>query len=283
MALIQRGFQSHDRNHIAKPPFVVNWDSPQARGLRLWIPGHGHTAQDLVGRKPPSINASTLFVANEHGRLVWEAGASDQDLAIFAGTADGDLDFGLANPFTLSVWCDIASSGFGTFVSKCGSTLANRQIQLFTNTGGDTNVRAVIHGTQMDSGISIVDAGPTLVTLTKSGAQATNDVREYIDGDFVLAETAGTDGTNNADFMIGARRNDDSNGGIDFQLTAGSSLWDIRVYDVALNDAEIAHIYEHPSDLALDVGARTNFFVPGAAGPLVGGGRLKTLVGGGLV
>ncbi len=243
------GFISHDLNHVIKPPFTINRDSIQARGLKFWVPAHSLEYQDIAGFKPITVNSDTLLGSSDQGRLVWEATTSSE-FAVVPDTANGDCDFGLADPFTLCAWINmVGPTAGGTIISKAGATGAARQYQMYCDASNFMKCR--VHGTTISSTVDVRDAGMKLVTVTKSGTESSNDVSYYIDGALVATGTAGADLTNNADVVLGARRGGDSNDGIGFTMDVGSSAWDFRIYDVALLAEEVAHIFEHPSDLAL--------------------------------
>ena len=266
MALIQRGFQSYDGNHapdfVKNGNFRLNKNSPQARDLKLWVPSNDLAGQDLAGKKDLTVNSGTLLVPNIFSSQIWEA-PGGVDLAIVENSADGDLDFGLADPFTVMCWVDVPSGADGTFISKAGSNAGERQYQMF-NIGG--NLDMIIHGNAI-ANITVVEGlGPTLVGFTKSGAEAANDVRIYKDGLFVTSGTAGTNTVNNADVIIGARRGSNTNILTGFELEAGIQVWDVRIHNVAFTDAEMFHAWNPATrwDLYHELGRRTYFFVPAA-------------------
>lgn len=72
------------------------------------------------------------------------------------------------------------------------------------------------------------------------------------------------DTTNNADVLIGARRNNNANGGTAFTLDSGVQLWDSRIHNVAFTAAEMFHAWNPATrwDLYREEGLRAAFFVP---------------------
>ncbi len=244
-----------DGNDVPTWPFEVNWGSPQARGLKFWLPAQDFSRRDLVGHKDLTILPTTLLGTHEFNTTVWEAPGSE-GLATVVGSADGDLDFGLADPFTLVCWVDIPATD-GTIFSKAGNTVTQRQYQIFNLTG---TIDFRIHGASIASLFAVEGEGPSLIGLTKSGAEASNDVSVYKNGIFVSTATAGTDTTNNADVLIGARRATDLNEA-DFAFTApaGYKIWDVRIHNVALTDTEMYHAWvpETRWDLRRPTGRRS--------------------------
>ena len=196
----------------------LNHLSWQANGLVLWVPGTALHRQDFATERAVTLDAAlTLGAAHGHG-AVWQ-NTDSSAMAIIDGSADGAMDFGLADPFTISFWTDVPSGGNGTFMAKAGITNANHQFQIFVATSGGAHVGHRVHGSDdFNWGDVVSGQGPKLITLTKSGAEAANDVQGYVDGQFLFQDTAGTSTLNEADVMIGARRADDINGGEGFQL-----------------------------------------------------------------
>ena len=225
---------------------VLNQSSSHADGLVLWIPATILHKKELITGRDLTISTSLAMTnVGNHGSA-WETQIDNTEMAIVEDSDDGEFDFGLSDPFTLSLWVVITSTQTGALLCKAGSTATQRQYQIFT--GLDPNaIESRVHGSNgMSWGTDVRGKGPTLVTLTKSGAEATADVSCYINGIKVHTNTAGTDTTNNADVIIGARRDDDTNGGIAFPSNVGETFWDIRIYNRELSSSEVFSLY-HPA------------------------------------
>ncbi len=253
--------------------FERNDDSSQARGLVLWVPGTSLHARDYTNRFSVTLDVAVISaIAPRHGPI-WEL-TDSSPFAIVEGSADGVLDFGLADPFTISMWVDLPNIN-GTLISKAGSTGGQRQIQLFVGGGSDLACR--LHGSSsIVWSRSIQGVGPILVTFTKSGTESAGDTQCYLDGVFDNSGTAGTDTTNNADVLIGARHGDDSNGGEAFQLDAGDKVWDTRIYNRVLSPGEVYALW-HP-DTRFELYRQPGIGVPGFV-PAVGGVNPKGPLG----
>lgn len=270
--MAQRGFLTGGGNrapdYVKNGNYAVNKDSPQARGLKMWVPAHRKDIRDHVGGKLLTVGSGTLLSPRGGvGRLVWQAPGS-ATLAVVEGSADGDLDPAVADPFSVSIWADIESGDDGTLISKAGNTAVNRQFQIWVDSA---STKLKVHGSDVSFISDIHGAGPTLVSFTKSGAVEANDVGQYLNGLLDQTSTAGGNTTNNADVLIGARRATEGNTGSGFELGAGSAVWDARIYNVELTAAEIWHQFDPATrwDLYYELG-RVLYFFPTAEAPAAG-------------
>ncbi len=255
----------------------INRASQQAKGLALWCPMNNFVNQSKIGEFPltyPNVNIS-LVVVPGYGLVLQSNTDNDTQIVVEDSINGKGIDPGLADPFTVSVWCDWQTGSSGTLIGKSGSTGSIKQFQLFNS--GDTNLKCTIHGTELTFGaLAIENQGPTLVTITKSGAETTNDVQCYLNGLFHAQGTAGTDATSNSDWLIGANRADDINTGTAFQSNTGDRLWDTRVYNLALTPAQAWQLFDYKTrnDLIWRPRPVAMFDVPVVGGPIMGPGYI---------
>ena len=131
------------------------------------------------------------------------------------------------NAFTIFMVTEVAAATAGALISKAGSTPGDRQAYLYAQ---NTNTVATAGGTSETYAADIRGAVKVLSLVVSTTTQ-----RLYIDGTLVDTGAIGT-ATNSNDWLIGARRNDDVNGGLAFELTG--KVGEVIIYSSEQTDAE---------------------------------------------
>ncbi len=262
----------------------INHASWQSKGLVFWMPGLDLSGRDYsVYKRPGTLNAATLLATKPSTKLsqgvgrVLEGTVDNTELIIYENTLnEAVLNFGLADPFTLSLWFHNVNAAFagGALLAKAGATGGDRQYQIYSSS--NESYATVIHGTT-STGVasSLVNNRDYFITVTKSGAEATDDVSRYLDGLFVSTSTAGTSTAVNADLCVGARKADDSNGATAFQMNDGEQIWDARIYNYELNAAQVWALYDPVA--RWDLYQRPLIQIPGLAVVAAAGGEDEAL------
>lgn len=172
--------------------------------LTTWLssPKLSNNFTQTVGASQPNVNTSTI-----NGKNVVSLDGGD----FLNGGQPASLDFTpTTDEFTIFVVTDINTSSDGTIIGKAGSTTTQRQYQIYSQ----TNLLKTIVG-----GANIIESSgaPTGSAKILELEVTTSQAQLFIDG---AADTSGviSNNTNSADVLIGARRNDDVNGGQAFQL-----------------------------------------------------------------
>jgi hypothetical protein len=102
------GFLAHDGNHAPKWPFVLNKDSPQARGLVGWwpmMPTNGVELRDLAGRVgTQSLNGSPAWQSNVLGGQFLSFNGASEWLSFADPSALFDSEA------TISFWIRLANA-----------------------------------------------------------------------------------------------------------------------------------------------------------------------------
>ena len=203
------------------------WD--ETPGEVLDTSGQGH--HGTSGGYPTGFNALVEGKIGDAGDFYLSGGHVS-----FGSPAALDLQPG-SDAFTVSAW--FRTTAGGAIVGKAGGTLEQRQFYLFVL---DDKLWSIVGG-QVNSGttLGVTDDDWHLATLVNydSGGGAMRHAL-YLDGrlegDFPSGSAANT-----ADVLVGARRADDSGGGVAFQFDG--LIDEVLIADRALTPGEIDELY----------------------------------------
>lgn len=234
--------------HPPSGEFVLNGDSPQARGLLAWYPlgpGQYGVAQDVLNRRPLTIyNGGPTRAGGTRGLVAEFAKASSQYVAHLG---NGFLDY----PFTLTCWFRYLTTpnSFGRDVLVAVSDRDDGydrdqiniynpgtvQLEAFTTTNFDATAAA-----RIDT--------PALVLGTWYHAvatfAATNSRAIHLNATYNATNTTSLTPTTRDTIAIGACVR--SSGPTAY---VGAQISDVRIYDHALAVREVEAIYRHPWEL----------------------------------
>lgn len=219
-------------------PFMINRQSPQARGLVAWWPlgaGQYGMVRDVLGRFHVAAANSPQLVGSEQGRCTLFDDASSQWLAVSSAPVTG-------SPLTVTAW--FRSDDFSA--THCIFSMSNgdnfNYYHMILNTTPLLQVRVRDSG---DATAAVTTtAGPSLGTwhMATFVEVSSADRRIYLDG--------GNKGTNTTDrspsistTTIGAAYQ------TELVWPFSGMVRDVRVYNRALFDAEIWASYVNPWEL----------------------------------
>lgn len=253
------GFLAYGANRPPKPPFELNKDSPQARGLIGWW-----SSQIVVGNqtlpKDLSIEGDRADFEDNNGtpdRIMTELGVP----GIYLDPASSEritsvAEVSLAIPLTLVIWVKPITMGSDKYIFNVAFDDQNAVIVNGTSTN---TFRAI----RKDGGLTDISG-----TLTASlgewhmmaGMFDANLCRIWVDG---VAGTDNTDANSPSglnDVFIGSKHNNSNNPEMTFI--------DARVYNRVLTNTELLHMYQPATrwDLYREVGWRLSFVPPIAGG-----------------
>lgn len=151
-----------------------------------------------------------------------------------------------SSAFTLSAW--FKTTGNGAIVGKAGGNLAERQFYLFVL---DDKLWSIVGGELHSSSTSGVTDGAwhhaAVVNFDAGGGAMRHAL--YLDG-LLQGDFASGNATNNADLLIGARRADDSGGGLAFPLSG--QVDEVLILGRELSSSEIQDLYADGSARRVD-------------------------------
>lgn len=254
------GFKPYDGNHGPRWPFVLNEDSPQARGLVFWAPAYPTALAEpleLSGRKVGFIQKGTgddyevtnlgsqaLTLDGSASKFQWDNAVSDWGFTLCTRFKQASI--------TSSTRTLIAVIASGSNIEYCRITADNPTsllIQRRTSAGGSTNSGQVAFTADVWGHVA--------------GIARTNSGIIYVDGvsgteDTDVKSTPGTAWNHTA---LGVTERPTP---IHFY---SGSLADARVYNRILPQEEILLQVHDPWDLYYELGRRSyHFRVPAAAG-----------------
>lgn len=264
-------------------PFVINKASPQWNGLVAWCPlGTGSLHQDLAKRgvDAVAVNGPALGSAPDHGSVMNFISGSDQYINL-----GNPASLQITGELTISFWYRLTSepantSAFQLVAKDKDSGGRAFSVDVFRNdvAEGTSGVRFWINGGSV-SLQNIVEEG--LLPVSTVG-QARHVVARYRPSDggsalklFIngqLEATSNTaDGSINsatANVLIGRREYSG------FEEPLNGAIWDARIYNRALTDAEVWSLYAPETRWQLYGAPKRIWDAPAAGG---GGGGTKTL------
>ncbi len=281
MALIQRGFRSYDGNHVPdyvkNENFVLNTDSLQASNLILWVP-------PLIGTKNGVVRDLSL-VREDATSTGWGAAEPQYSrkssfggsgIELFAGNESVDWaspsvrlrDLPTTYDFTVSIWCQPDAVGQDAIFGWSGTD----DIVFYPNdsAAGSGGVRVFwrdVGGSQINEAGSDLTGQNIHYVFRSRTSNAHEAFRNGISvGSSAATGTAGPFST----FHLGTWTN---------QVFDGL-IWDARVYDRALSDAEVWALFDPSTrwELYYETGRVSYFVVPAAP---VGGRIMSSLAASG--
>jgi len=218
-----------------KPPFTINWDSWQARGLIAWYP--------LI-----PVDAAPNLAAHKHFRLnntgaVWVADPVMGRVPQFVNDGSNDR-FDLQSivwpfpitPLTMCVWFNTTDiDGSGTLFEFGSGNSDSYRLQTAGGVAGDpVSFRANISG----GSNALTSTGYSANTWHHACglARSITDRSAYIDGGSRGNNAVSRDVSAATQLRIGLR----FNGGQDFDGT----IADVRIYNRALSDPEVFALWD---------------------------------------
>ncbi len=186
------GLIAHDGNRAPRPPYVLNKNSPSAKGVFAWWPGGGNPAklQDFGPQQQfhGTLTNGPTFVRSSLGQTGFNYVASGGPDFINVGVLPGFLSQALGGVW-FSVWIDnfTATTGPKAVFGTSDASNANR-IFLFLNTGGDSGyISAQISDVNGDSTYWGIESNTgindgNLHHLVVSFDPPTDVVRFWLDG-----------------------------------------------------------------------------------------------------
>jgi hypothetical protein len=239
---------AHDLSHGPKPPFVLNMDSPLAKGLVFWVPGYGSHLDYISGTHPTgTLQTYAPFVG--HGMLgVDHNNTARQDYANDVGEA-GDL--------TLFCWVEgtNASGNWNEFLFK-------KSAVNFTFWSSFGVLRLQIAGSTEASPTTAIDDGlPHFLAGRKSGANVTAMVDFF---DTATQTDAGSLTSTANGTLLGST-------GSETFITRDHMIW-----DYGLPDELLYELYTNPFGHYHELGKVLYFPAPPVpAGPFISDYRFR--------
>ncbi len=209
--------------------------------------GAGTAARDM-GAAAETRNGALVNMANDAwiadgrraGAIRFEAGGDSA--ADFVRLAeDGQLPLRPDQPYTISLW--FRTTGPGALLAKAGGTPEERQVYLFVNSGPDS-LQAFVGGVFFPLvDVDVRDGRWRLATLVNDPAAGTATL--YLDDGADFAVVAPGAATNDADVLLGARRETDANEGTAFAFSG--DMDDVRIYAAPLSADQVRTLFQAES------------------------------------
>ncbi len=271
------GFLSRDGNHAPHPPFTLNQDSQQARGLVGWWP-FSPEGGDIIRDVSGFSRHGTWIFGNK-----WDGNELGQRGLNFDGNADevnmGDvLNFDTNDPFSLMVQIKYLIASVNTteaLISKMGPS-ANRGYTTTLERTGEKRLQ-FFHISTFPSNHNVVEIDDFFepagglntifqLVFTNAGTNAASGMKIYSNGldqsAVVFNDTLSATTSHTGDCLLGNRAD------ISTQEFSGI-MYEARIYNVELTATEVWNMY-NPStrwDLYHELGRKTYLF-SAAAGAL---------------
>jgi len=245
-------------NHAPNMPFEINEHSQQAKGLAFWLPftgGRGGYGGGLIDR----VDGVKMTAA---GTPVWQAGARGWSMLF----DDGSNEYLKTStvplttlPLSLSVWVrsDKANSE-QCILGLFDSSVSGNWLSIETDSAN--KVRA---WHRFEASISGRVSSANTYTLNKwhhvVGVFNNNSLRSiYFDGLDIASNTSTEGGVVADELGIGARRDSSPSAYL------SGNVSNACVYNRALSDAEVLHIYQNPWELYAPVMSPAVYYAPSA-------------------
>lgn len=247
-------------------PFVINRHSPQAKGLVAWWPTNGVapgtlSLPDLARNTAATINGATWTVHPDHGHILYYDGTND-----YVNCAVTNLQFGTGD-YTIVAWAATTDDSDFNYLASGNNDIFR---PLYIRGATSTMRMALGWSYYSPASGSVIDTGELLCLVISVDRSA--NASFYIDG--FLDEAVSVSGSSSANiapttFRLG-------NASDQASRWWGGLIGDVRMYNYALPESLVRHIYNPQTRWDLYQPTRRIWVVGAPASGVTGTSALTT-------
>lgn len=229
------------------PGLVLDRAHPLSRGLVGWWPmneGGGARVGDVVGRNSGLASGGPKWIGGQHGKALLFDGTDD--FVTIANTPE----ITIAANMSVSFWTNIvATGGYRVFVAMRQNPPGPSRYEVYLN---GTSLRWY-NGGECISGYTVTTGVPLFVCVSRIGTS----LLWYINGAYLSTVSTGLSAITDT-LYIGK----DTTG-----QYISASMWNLRLYNRALDAREVAQLYADPLAGALAPSRLTRFYTVAPVSP----------------